>query len=477
MKIIFRLLSILIIFNKILIASEASDIKILSNTFQSYNSPISEKVWPGFRLNEMPTVIHFKNGHAYAFHLSHFSHLWKQEFIEGYPVAFSKNQEALTKIPLHPHYNIEGTPCFIYSMNHGGGADFSLFTFVHERFHIHQFRFFENLNEANQSYYADHHQLDNLAMMELELRLLTQYLLSSEVEKELYLKQFCAVNETRRSRLKVPSVRWEDHQQRMEGMADYVSLKTFQVFDHLENFNVEAKLLEMRARKKSSSLYQDITRGRHYFVGAVIGFALDFCHIHEWKKSVSQGTKSLAQLLMEAYPMTTYEKQIYLAKAIDEFDYRSIKETLREKILEEKKALGDLKETFAEQEGVVVSVSRPHQHSTSGGRYKKSYHFEKTKVFIEEISTAMSLDQQWKLSFDSVPLIFEDNQGNRTFKMEAESQFILNERVMALSDIKRPIHFSSLSFKSQHSELKTTQPGVIYPANNGLKIQSSPFGG
>lgn len=469
MKFFIYLIFVISISFNCLTAHELQDVKLVAQTIQHLSHPMDE-IWPGFILSDTPTVIHFKNGHAYAFNSPQLAGKWEARNIADIPYYYASEQRELVQIPLHPQYKLAGIPAFVFSMDHGGAADLSLLTLVHERFHIHQFKNFTPIK--GEAKYMDQYDLANLALIELENRILQQFLLSqTSGSKQHYLQQYVAVAETRRASLHPASLKWEDHLQRMEGMADYVSVKTYQVLGLLDPFDSAQKLLEMRAKKKGPSLYQDTTRGRHYFVGAALGLALDFYHVDHWKTNVTEGTQSLHQLLANAMPMDKLEQKVRVAAAIKEFDYTTIHDQLGKLLDLEDQQFQEAQQAFARQEGIAICVTMPHQHSTSGGRHTKSYQFEKEQFYFEESSTSITQDNCWKLELQKAPIVRETKDGSRTFKIQAKTQISLDERTYALQEITGPLPFKTLLFKDPHGQFETSLPGTISRIGQELKIQ------
>jgi hypothetical protein len=468
LKNIIRLIICLFVLITFIHSNENEEIRLLSQTMRAFDSTKSHEIWPNFKLQAIPTIVHYKNGHAYAFFFSGSPKNWKRLFIHQYPVQFSENRFALAQIPLHPAYQIEGKKAFVYGMEQC--PEFTLFTLIHERFHLHQFRYFSNLSQKKGEY-LDAQNVINLSLMELENKLLTRFLESKKKDQKIgYLKDFLAVASIRRPQLHPSSLEWEDHLQKMEGTADYVSLRTYQVFPIMKYFDAEQTLLKMRSKKVSPSLYQDVVKGRNYFVGTVICLALDFCQVKGWKNHVTAGTKSLHELLSESLPLTLQEQQIQLQRVMTEFDYDLIEAQMRDKLDEEKQQLRLLEESFKKQSGIAIRIGIPHQHSTSGGRHEKSYHFTDMKISMKETSTSISQDERWKLEFMTIPLIFESREGVRLFKIE-EPTCRIDGKEVAIAEINQVKTFSTIQLKSPQCNLNASIPGKIYNSEQTIYIE------
>lgn len=441
-------------------------IEALALTFQEYEKEGSEAIWPNFHFTDKPVLFHFQNGHVYAFGLKN-SPLWEKRTIQHHPVLFCAKYP-ISLAPLQPDFPLEKQRAFVMSLDQGDNQSyFPLLTFIHERFHIHQFQFFKK-ERVVEGVVADYQNIDLLALMELEHQLLTLFLQANESESKLqHLKNYVAVNQTRRHLLHLDSIQWEDHQQKMEGLADYVSAKTFQIFPHIPNFNAEEYLLEMRKKKDRGLIYsaQDAIKGRHYFVGAVLGWALDFCEVENWKFKIEKENISLQALLENVLPMEKEESQQRLLNVRKLLNVTEIQAKIEQQIEKENKDKAEMLQVFDVQEGVVIKMSTPSGRMSSGGRHQKSCQVDNKKALMQDTSIAVSQDRLWTLRFTSIPLVFEEQNGDRIFKLNSGDILHLDGNEISLQDIlqgdHKEVHFREISLKTKHCELISMRPGKL----------------
>lgn len=458
---------------------EQRSIETLALTFQSFEEKGADPIWPGFDLASSPAVFHFNNGHVYAFGLKGPLPLWEKRLMNRCPVWYCPSHPA-SLVPLDPTFRIENQEAFVFCLDHGNDAsDLPLLTFVHERFHLHQFQYFQK-GSAGRPLPSDYQTVDQLAWMELENRLLSHFLKTDDRKVKMEgLKDFIAVNQTRRMTMHPASVRWEDHQQMMEGLADYVSVKTFQTFSLIPSFKAEEALLEMRDKKTAGnrSLLLDGIKGRHYFIGAVLALALDDCGTKDWKKRIEAGTVSLLQLLEISMGSDENGRRERVARVKEQLDWAAIQQRIAKHIEKEKKEREQMISSFAKQEGVVINIGIPSGHMSAGGRHAKSCQLDQgRKVYVEDTSTAASEDQSWMLRFKGIPLVIEGLKGERQFKMAPDVILQVDGNLMVLKTVlekasDKELPFSCIEFQTPFCELSSTRPGKLIGQGNSLSLE------
>lgn len=441
-------------------------IETIALTFHGFAKEGSDAIWPRFHLTDRPAVFHFQNGHVYGFGLTSFSPVWEKRYIHQSFVLFSSEYQT-TLPPLQPHFPFEGQRAFVMSLDQGARSPYlPLLTFVHERFHLFQFRAFpkEKVVEAE---IADYQNVDLLSLIELEHRLLTSFLKTEEKAGKLeYLKDFLAINQMRRQQLHPHTILWEDHQQKMEGLADYVSVKTFQVFPYIPNFKAEEFLLKMRGHKNGDIVNtQDAWKGRHYFVGAALAWALDLCDVQNWKLRIEKENISLQALLESVLTMTEEERNERILRVQERLQLEEIRGQIELVMEKEKKEKEEVLQEFEGLDGIVIHMGTPSGRMSSGGRHEKSCQVDRKKALMADTSVAATQDQLWTLRFYGIPLIFEEPNGDRMFKLHPRTRLQINGQEMSLHAIlqgdQRELAFSSLSLKHEHCELESKRPGKL----------------
>lgn len=474
----FKCLAALLLISSVAFSEDQETrlIQTLATVFEEYEKPTSDEIWPGFTLNQTPSIFHFSNGHLYGFHLQT-KDGWETQQLGGKQVWFrSQDPWGVVKVMMHPSFSIDGQQAFIFGLNPKGHATLPIFTFVHERFHLHQFKHF-NRDEERTANYLDEWNEENQILVGVENWLLFQFLSHNDnsAERREDLKNFVAVNKTRVKKMAKSSITWEDLQQRMEGLADYVSLKTFVVHPIFEAYQPESMLLHMKDKKHGAeySILNDTLKDRHYFVGATLGLALDFCGA-KWKHEVEKGTP-LRIILEKTLQMQTrdFEERFVKLKASPE--YAKIKSEVEAALAVERKEKDRLRTAFKGTKGICVTLNNPHQPTSGGGqRHKARYLGDGEVICIRDTSYSSSQDSLWRLKFNAIPYIFEGKKGGRTFKLEPELTINLNGKecqIAELLDQVDPVLFSSLSWKGQHCEFSTELPGRLYAQDGGLVIQ------
>lgn len=476
----YLLLLILLFFNYAFTAEkdnlENLYIKALALTFQGFEKGENELIWPHFRLTDKPIICHFRNGHVYAFGLVRYSSLWEKRLVQHYPILVCPHYP-ISLMPFNPDFSLEQQQVFIFGLN-DDPSFFPLLTLIHEYFHLYQFQFFypEKVKEAVAE---DYQNVDLLTWMELEHRLLVLFLQTQNSNGKLqYLKNYLAVSQTRRQHLHFNSIHWEDHQQKMEGLADYVSIKTFQIFSGIPFFNPEEFLLKMRHKKNKNpiSSAQDRLKGRHYFVGAVLGWALDFCEVKDWKLKIEAGA-SLQAILEEALYLPEREKQECLAEVQKTLNWKEIRKQVNQQLEKERKEKEEILKTFNSQDGIVLHIGIPSGHMSAGGRHQKSYQWGQKKVLLKDNSIAISQDQSWMLRFRNIPLVFEEEpSGMRIFKLQSDDIILcLDNKELQIEEIlkgdRQQIPFFSLSLKSQYCELDSKRSGILCIEKDNLLLK------
>ena len=311
-------------------------------------------------------------------------------------------------------------------------------------------------------------------MQELENRLLIDYL---QQGKSDCLRDFIAVNQSRRLKMHRETIRWEDHQQKMEGLADYVSLRAFEAFPILPMFDVKKALLHMREKKTIGlpSLLQDAVKGRHYFVGAVLAFALDAYGVSDWKTKVETENASLQQLL-ERVLATDSKRVMERFKQIKQrAGWNEIVHGIAQTLAKEKKEQEEWKVKFDTLEGVTIYFQRPSGHMSAGGKHGQSCQLDPfRKILAEDDSTANGQDESWVLRFKKIPLVIENKRGERWFKLEptlileVDGKSYQLKEMMLRSSSHMP--FSTLSFVHSTCEFHASRPGRLVVQKDGIAI-------
>lgn len=457
-------------------SDEKRQVEILSSALDSFGTDEAKNIWPGFRLNESPAVVHFKSGNIYSFYLRS-SPQWQNLSFGQKNVTFSSHDHwGVTKIMMHPGFSIDGQQSFIFSWGKDvekSTYNLSLLTFIHERFHLHQFGHF--IKHEKGAHYSEEWNEKNQILIGIENWLLTEFLMEKDqsTTREEWLKDYIAVNTIRVKLLKAPSIQWEDLQQQMEGMADYVSLRTFEIFPLIESFSMEEAILHLREKKtgRDYSFVNDAVKGRHYFIGSTLGFALDL-YGADWKSQVEGGI-ALRTLLKQALPMSQEEMRSRFDRLKRSSNYKEIAADIKQGVAKEKSELDKVLHSYENSEGLTVHLGRPKSSLSGGGKKQGHYSLGKRATLTTgETSFASSSDQLWRLKFTDIPFVLEDKGGGKSFKIGEEAIIMIDQEEIFINELdENPKSFSKVSLEDDHCEFFAELPGHIYSDQGVVKIK------
>lgn len=445
---------------------EKQEMETIALTFQGFAREGSEAIWPQFDLLDRPTLFHFSHGHVYAYGLKSPSHFWEKKIIQQLPLLFTSQFSGSLPL-LHPAYLLENERAFLIGLDHGRDGSFiPLLTFIHERFHITQFECFdkERVVEADLS---DYDNIEILALMEMEHILLTSFLQADDAKiKRNHLEDYVAMSHYRRQLLHSATLCWENHQQKMEGLADYVSVKTFEVFPFIPHFKAEDVLIEMRQKKHQGIVTtQDALKSRHYFVGAVLGRALDFCEVQKWKEWIQRRNISLQEILESVLKIDEQDLKERFFQLKESLGWKKIVLDIEENVYKEKKIHEEVMHSFIEREGVLIEMGTPSGPMSSGGSHQKKYQIDRQMVLMHDVSFATTQDQMWTLRFMAIPMIVEQLNGDRIFKLEGQTHLMLDGQIFSLEELvkndQKEFKFHSLFLKHQYCELNSHRSGIL----------------
>lgn len=449
---------------KTLPEQELNSVQTIANILSFAKSTRGQRVWPGFQLAESPVVLWFDNGHVYALNMKG-KRGWKSIILPlGTQVLFSSvDRWGVTNVQMNPEFEVEGQKAYVFHMDLIKGDPFlPFFVFVHERFHPYQEANFE---ETPPGEYKDHLNAENLALMHLEGELLVEFLQSSDAEDKLeILKDFVAVHKERLNQLDEESRLWENHQQSIEGLADYVGLRTMERTG-MRMFAQMHLLMTMRSHVEDPNITELSIKRRHYGVGATLAYALDYLHVKGWKKQVQNG-KALDDLLVEALGLTDVDTTQRLADVKKEFKYSDLKDDIVAEAKEYSEEIAFLLNDYRSQKGLTLRIAKPKDNPVSGGGMDKRmlYLADGSILSVENQSDSSTADRKWTMTLD-VPYVFQDKDGVHEFKVDKDSKISIdNEPYLVgqlLTQEDKEIPFDSLTWEGQNGKFTAKCPGVL----------------
>lgn len=453
-------------------------VQIVFKIIDKSSSFEGEEVWPGFQLNDSPSIITFSDGSLYALNLKSESSVWQALEIEDQLVLYTnKDLWGLSKVEMQTNFQIEGQNAYVFNLEKAKGSEqerqkaFEIF--LHERFHRYQFSNFKNPELSDD----DHEILDSdvLAMLQLEEILLRNFLSSKgdSVKQLEYLKDFVSVAKMRRALSSANTINWEDNQQKMEGLADYVSLKFFDrisIFNHYDGSEKLSRLLDLYCQ--DPNVIERAIKWRHYGVGAAIGYALDFLNVGKWKEKI-EGGDSLIDLLEKEIGMDESEVLMRLEQLSMRYGYRRMVEAAKTMMNRFQQERQDLLIGYSQAEGRAIIIGQPKNSTISGGgtTARQLTLQNGSMLSLEDSSTMANDGQSWVLELDEVPYVFQHKNGFREFKLEEDAEIAIDGKIISLKDFKKPNaekRFSTISWKGRKSRFRSSKhKGVLKVESDG----------
>lgn len=411
----------------------------------------TQSVWPQFDLNAMPTVFVFPSGNIYALLFQSAKSEWQHKKIGKQDVLFTHQDVwGLRESPLNPHFMLEGNKVFVFPfMEPLSSEEQALRVWIHERFHLHQDHYFTQEGQF-QPDYSDYLNPLNLTLLESENRALIAF--AKEPSRER-LKDYLALNKIRRSELSPTSFSWELNQQRIEGLADYVS---YQAWTEIFHTPQTAALIASLEIPRQEVLTDWAIKWRHYGVGAALAQGLDFLQVEGWKEQVTHG-KDLLSLLELSLPLSQEEALQRVAEFKKRDPYESRYKENKEHALLKEKELNSLLKSYERLQGVILHVALPSAMGCTGsGIAQKNVQLPNGSILsLNDSSVIVTTDSFWKMQFSSIPFVMLLEEGQKEFKEDDTLLLIVDGQSYLLKDIfEHNIHlnFTTISWKGKYSE-------------------------
>lgn len=463
--------------NEEIFPQEKKILEVVVKILNSSHSSRQAEMWPGYDLTESPVIITFSTGHVYAFNLKSANPDWQKINIDGTKVLFSQTDHwGLTKTAFNPQFPLEGQQVYVFNLDQASKNAVKPFQIlVHERFHRHEF---DHFAKTKSGHYEDHLNVENLALGKLEETALGDFMKAKgdSAQQMQYLRDFIAINSTRRALIKSCSQIWEDHQQIMEGLADYVSYRILDAFDIIKEFDGHRELGLLLDFEAANPDYSDhAIKWRHYGIGNSLGYALDFLKVPHWKERVENEGTSLAQLLDESIKLSPEEIEVRMEQCKVLYDWENILEMVEGSVHQFEEEVSGYIKDYQKMEGVVLEVGRPKAGvSGSGSNERMLYLEDGTTLSLKDTLASTSEDNLWRLNLEAIPYVFKKSRGALEFKVESETEIILDQQRFKLKDLlagnlQKP--FKSIELQGKACRLISEKhPGVLIIQNGKVRI-------
>lgn len=442
---------------EILISKLCDTIEFLENN--------ENTVFNSFHLSETPIVITFPNQHIYGLSMKSKNPVWKKKVIKGKSVLYTEKDEwGVLKNAMQDNFLLDGENVFVFSMQineNQGFLEKPIMVLIHELFHKYQFAHFKGVSEFGE--YRDSHQIENLTWINIEERLLVDFLSVRKEDRLDVLKYYMAVYLTRKNLIHEDSVKWECFQQLMEGLADYASIETFNQFEDLSHVKMHKHLQYLLMGYIQSIDQQDLAvKWRHYGVGATLGVALDFLQVKDWKKRIQVDGETQISILEKEIVLSDKEIKKRLDYVKKRYGYREIYREMESHVNGFNEMLNAYIEDHQNEEGIVVTIERPFDVAINGGGSSVGiYHLEDgTSISVKDRSYSSSTDDLWKLEIKQDSYLLQDRMGSRKIKLCKDVKVQVegvHYFIHELLDLEEAIEFESISWDCDKSKFQSNQ--------------------
>jgi hypothetical protein len=437
-----------------------------------------ERLWPGYDFTKEPLVITFDNGHVYGFHLKSNDSAWKPLTVNQQTVLYSSiDLWEASEAHMNPQFPIGDQKAYVFHLDAMKGNPFLPFlVLVHERFHQHQFSHFDKFNVELDAYQDDAN-VENIALMLLEEHILSDFLKALPSEKKEILRDFMAVSKTRRGLISTSSDAWELFQQRMEGLADYASIKLFDNTTILPRFDGSEYIANtLQSYINDKNVAEIAMKWRHYGVGSALGYALDCMQVPGWKEKLEKKGLSQIELLEQCIKLSNEEITARLEKVKQNYNYSELHNNAEKSLKEHQNEIASGFEKFNSQEGICINVSRPPGLVVAGaGNSQVTYQLsDGSMMLLSDTSQAITTDHLWRLEFNNIPVLFQKKGGFHEFKVETNLEIKLDEKNYNLQDIANQgvtKSFNSIAFEGRRGRFASEKhPGTIFSKDSKVFI-------
>lgn len=377
-------------------------------------------VWRGFNA-QMPIVLNSMEGSkAYNFD--------------------SKLPQEVQKIALAPEYRIGHEKVFVMRYQDS-------FTFIHELFHRFQKDHFDFKENAG---YPDLYNAENQALMQIEEEILLKYVVGPTGELKT---DYLLVRQYRMSHLSEASIAFEDKEERLEGLANFVAMKVTN--------DMQPIVVMLEGLVKDKNVVDKSLKWRFYVTGALMGEMLER-EGKDWKHAVE------ANSLFSQFTMNKNEAR--LNELLDNYRFEEKKQEMTHQIEKIKTGLSRLREDYRNSPGRQVQVMFSSSPSSGGTVDKILALNEDEKVALKESGRTES--EEWVLETYQIPFIFKTSDA-LIFKLQ--NQIEVDGRKVNIEDIEEPVSFKEIAWTDRQSRFKSKKEGVLIPHENYLEISFQAF--
>lgn len=428
--------------------ADAAHVNLL---LKAHQSDRRASVWPGFSVLDQPVLIYDEGKRSFL--IAHPAPPADYQAVTSAPPAVFEKQGSIPdlKFAFQFHRLVNGIDTFAYRYTADDKPASAVSTIVHERFHVHQEKWFSAERRAERRSEPD---AEDLALAALEQAALKSALAATDpLQSSRSIRRFLAARAARYARR--PDGRApENHEERMEGMAEYVELSL------LERPEVAPTRLGMigkiSRRLAAFPEIDDMEKHRYYATGAAQGLLLERGGPKDWKEQVSAGAAP-HDLLAAAYPLPAAERAVLLAEAKTAYGYDALLRSGTALAAEFQAAKARALAEYAALGGAEWTIPIPWSDSTNFGvgSHPPSYKLGENEELLPHMKVVDVRAEGFSLHLTARPVVI--GSGVR-FHADAAA-VTLDGRVVPLSDGRHA--FDTLALNENGVELSVARPGTL----------------
>lgn len=424
-------------------------------------------IWPNFNLHNTPIIVHEETPLLLGFNLFPNDQSWISTPDFGNAWINTQDFQNLHRINIHPAYPIENKFAYIFSLAPKGNISRRYQAFVHEKFHFFQY---ENFVLDDPGLFRDHLNLDIQWLIFLENAALMSLL--DDITSEEKMKDVVAIFEKRRRLMHQDSVNWDRYQNRMEGIAEYVDVKTFIELPILEipSLSILRDYSKKNFSDDISEIIDSSIKWRYYSVGAISGLALDVLELPNWKAQVTNNASPLEILSMH-FNLSDAEIHDRVQKLESQFDVNVQKEKIIASIKSYQFDIDSIEKQYNEMPGFDFQWN-VHLSCPSGAYSEKGYYLaDGNRISLSTTSSELCKKENETYSADLLkhPIMYSYRYDGYRLKIDPAATIELNGKKIDPSMLEVSGKVNSLKIESETFSL-SYQGNLCYQQEQGKTI-------
>jgi len=283
-------------------------------------------------------------------------------------------------------------------------------------------------------------------------------------------------------------VLFEEQKENMEGMADYVGWKSMNLDDATYKNNIvrDYNYGDQCMFSKIDTIKGCIENWRYYFLGNVMGIALDQLSVANWKEVLEKSGTSVRSQLFKLYPMSDKEIMTRVEQAKVRYHFAEIAEPIKKIMKPYIDEIYQQQKNYQKLSGIELNIDLASCQETTSEHYTNSYEINTQKQLLSNASiNSACRDQSIKMKYSHIPLLYNLSATKLLpipsvtttliFKISPETVLIIdNHKVIVKNfvDARKRILFHTLNITNAQMDIKIDGvAGVLDGTNGSLKLQ------